>query len=117
MIILNWWEIIGDHTWITAIGGVIGSIITYLITRNNNNKDIYLNDRENLSEGQTLLMQELRDMMTEQKTQIREQKDEIAILRLEIKKLQENNINLLIENRQLSEKITELSNRLNELKD
>jgi len=99
---------------VTAVSGVIGSLITYLVTRSNNDKDIYLNDRENLSEGQEFLISQFQGMLDAQKEEMSEYKEELSILRLEIKNLQQQNLNLLIENRSLSEKITELTNRLNQ---
>lgn len=118
---MNFWDILSDGGLATAIvtslAGIIGSLITYLVAKNNTTKDIYVNDRESLSEGQQLLMANLNNLIEEQKESMREYKEEISILRLEIKELQQNNINLLIENKQLSEKITQLSERINDLRE
>ncbi|MCC2397539.1 hypothetical protein LKL95_27575 [Bacillus cereus] len=90
---------------LTAVSTVIGSAITYFVTRNNNNKDLAINDRTQLSKDQYQLIAELRQMM-------QEQREEIEGLREEIKQLQAVNINLTLENKELQEKITKLNIRL-----
>ncbi len=98
-----------DTAWITAIGTLLGSIITFLVTRNNNRKELAISDRMQLSKDQYQLIAELRQMMLDQK-------DEIDSLREEIRQLQAVNINLTIENKQLQQKINELNIKLEQFK-
>lgn len=98
-------SLLADTAWITAIGTVVGSVITYLVTKANNKKDISINDRMQLSKDQYQLIAELRQMMLDQK-------DEIENLRDEIGQLQKVNVSLIIENKELQQKITELNARL-----
>lgn len=94
-----------DTSWLTAVSAIAGSIITYLITKVNKDKDVSISDRKQLSKDQYQLIAELREMM-------QEQKDEIENLREEMKTLQGVNINLIIENEKLQGKIAELNSRL-----
>jgi uncharacterized protein YigA (DUF484 family) len=98
-------SLLGDSAWITAIGTLLGSVVTYLITKSNNRKELAITDRMQLSKDQYQLIAELRQMM-------QEQRDEIDGLREEIKQLQAVNINLTVENKQLQQKIHELTLRL-----
>lgn len=98
-------ELLKDSAWITAIATLFGSIVTFLITRNNNKKDLAINDRMQLSKDQYKLIAELRQMM-------QEQRGEIDSLKTEIKKLQEVNVTLTIENKELQTKIELLNSRL-----
>ena len=110
---MDWLSIISDVGWITAvttlIGSIIGSLITFLATKNNNKKDLAISDRMQLSKDQYQLIAELRQMMLEQR-------DEIDNLREEIRQLQAVNINLTIENKHLQQKITELNMSLESLR-
>ncbi|HFJ9368566.1 TPA: hypothetical protein ACGW8Q_005812 [Bacillus cereus] len=102
---MDFLQLFTDAGLLTAVSTAIGSVITYFVTKNNNNKDLAINDRTQLSKDQYQLIAELRTMM-------QEQKEEIEELREEIKQLQAVNINLTIENKELQEKITKLNNRL-----
>lgn len=102
---MDFLSLLGDTAWLGAVGTLVGSVITYFVTKNNNRKELAINDRMQLSKDQYQLIAELRQMMTEQK-------DEIEGLRDEIRQLQAVNINLTIENRELQEKIQNLTNRL-----
>lgn len=102
---MDFLTIIADSAWITAIAGVVGSVVTYLVTKANNKKDISINDRMQLSKDQYQLIAELRQMMLDQK-------EEIESLRDEIGQLQKVNVSLIIENKELQGKITELNTRL-----
>lgn len=105
---MSFLELLGDGAWITAIGTVIGSVVTYLITKSNNTKDLSMNDRMQLSKDQYQLIAELRQMMQEQSR-------EIENLREEIKQLQSVNVSLIIENKELQSKIAELNIRLSKM--
>ena len=100
----------------TAFASITSSLITYFITKANNNKEveingvnthkeIVINDRIQLSKEQYQLIAELRQML-------QEQREEIDNLRDEIKQLQAVNMNLTLENRELKIKITELNAKL-----
>jgi len=102
-------SLLADSAWITAISALIGSVVTYFVTRNNNRKDLAISDRMQLSKDQYQLIAELRQMMLEQR-------DEINSLREEIRQLQAVNINLTIENKQLQQKIHELNIKLEQFK-
>lgn len=91
-----------DTTWMTAVSAVVGSIVTYLVTRTNKSKDISINDRMQLSKDQYQLIAELREMM-------QEQRGEIDNLREQIKELQVVNTSLILENKELQSKIAELN--------
>jgi TolA-binding protein len=101
--------LLADSAWITAIGTLLGSVVTFFITKSNNKKDLSINDRMQLSKDQYQLIAELRQMM-------QEQRDEIEVLREEIKQLQAVNISLIIENKELQQKIAELNIKLTNLK-
>lgn len=105
---MDFLALLADSAWITAIGTLLGSVVTFLITKSNNKKDLSINDRMQLSKDQYQLIAELRLMM-------QEQRDEIEILREEIKQLQAVNINLIIENKELQGKIAELNIKLSKL--
>lgn len=98
-------NVLSDASWITAVSTLVGSVITYLVTKANNKKELAINDRMQLSKDQYEFIGELREMMVEQR-------EEIDNLKAEIKELQAVNIALTIENRQLQQKITELTNKL-----
>lgn len=102
-------SLLADTAWITAIATLIGSVITYFVTKNNNKKEIAISDRMQLSKDQYQLIAELRQMM-------QEQRDEIDNLREEIRQLQAVNINLTIENKQLQQKIHELNIKLEQFR-
>lgn len=91
-----------DTTWMTGVSAVVGSIVTYLVTRTNKSKDISINDRMQLSKDQYQLIAELREMM-------QEQRGEIDKLRDQIKELQVVNTSLILENKELQSKISELN--------
>lgn len=97
-----------DPILIGAVGTIIGSVIGYFATKNNNKKDLAINDRMQLSKDQYQLISELRQMMTEQR-------DEIEGLREEIRQLQAVNINLTIENRELQKQIQKLTDKLDDM--
>jgi predicted RNase H-like nuclease (RuvC/YqgF family) len=94
-----------DSAWLTGIATILGSVVTYFITKSNNKKEMAMSDRMQLSKDQYQLIAELRQMM-------QEQREEIDGLRDEIKQLQAVNINLTIENKELQTKIGELMARL-----
>lgn len=98
-------ELLINSAWLTPIAAMVGSIITYFVTKNNNKKDISMNDRAQLSKDQYQLISELREMMSEQK-------EETEILRNEIRQLQAVNISLTIENKELQNRIDKLNMRL-----
>lgn len=106
---MDFFSLLSDSAWLTAIGTLIGSIVTYFATKNNNKKELAINDRMQLSKDQYQLIAELRAMMVEQR-------EEIENLREEIKQLQAMNINLTLENRQLQGKISELNTKLENFK-
>lgn len=100
--------LLGDAGWIAAIAGLIGSVITYFVTRSNNKKDISIsdiNDRMQLSKDQYKLISELRTMLIDQR-------NDIERLRREIVELQKTNLELTLENKHLQQKMTELNQRL-----
>lgn len=101
-------ELLSDSAWITAIGTLIGSLVTFLITKSNNKKELSMNDRLQLSKDQYQLISELRIMM-------KEQRDEIDVLRDEIRQLQAVNINLIMENQELQKRIMELNEKLSKI--
>ena len=105
---MDFLSLLGDTAWITAIGTVIGSLVTYFITKANNKKDLSISDRMQLSKDQYQLIAELRGLM-------QEQRDEIEGLRDEIKQLQAVNLSLIVENKELQQKITKLNLRLSRL--
>lgn len=105
---MSFLELLADSAWITAVGTVIGSIVTFLITKSKNQKEMSMSDRVQLSKDQYQLISELRQMM-------QEQRDEIDNLREEIKQLQAVNVSLIIENKELQQKIAELNIRLSKM--
>lgn len=102
---MNIFEILTQPAFITALSALVGSVVTYFITKSNNKKELVINDRMQLSKDQYQLIAELRQMMQEQKI-------EIDGLREEIKQLQVVNVNLTLENKQLQSKIAELNRKL-----
>lgn len=102
---MDFLQIFTDAGLLTAISTLLGSGITYFVTKNTNKKELAINDRMQLSKDQYQLIAELRQMM-------QEQREEIENLRDEIKQLQAVNLNLTLENKHLQEKITELNQRL-----
>lgn len=98
-------SLLSDTALITGIGTLFGSVVTYLVTKSNNTKDMSINDRMQLSKDQYQLIAELRQLM-------QEQRDEIESFRVEIKQLQAVNMSLIVENKELQNKITALNIRL-----
>lgn len=90
--------------WVGAVGTVIGVVLTYLIQKGNNKKELTINDREHQSD----LIIELREMMIEQK-------EEIEGLRKEIRVLQSDNTKLLVENKELQNKVQNLTEKLDSI--
>lgn len=99
---MDFLSLLSDTAWITAIGTIIGSAVTYFVTKANNRKDLSINDRMQLSKDQYQLIAELRQLM-------QEQRDEIDSLKEEMKELQSINIRLMIENKELQQNIAELN--------
>lgn len=106
---MDFLTLLQDTAWVTAIGTLLGSVITFFVTKSNNKKEMAINDRMQLSKDQYQLIAELRGMMVEQR-------DEIDGLREEIKQLQAVNINLTLENKQLQQKIKVLTDKLDNMK-
>lgn len=98
-----------DSAWLTAISALAGSVVTLLVAKSNNKKELTIKDRIQLSKDQYQLIAELRQMLLEQK-------NEIDKLRKEIRELQDINLKLTIENRQLQQKIQELNEKLEQFK-
>ena len=98
-------ELLTDTAWITAISTLFGSVVTYFVTKANNKKDVSISDRMQLSKDQYQLIAEMRAMM-------QEQRDEIDGLREEIRQLQNVNVSLIVENKELQNKIAELNSKL-----
>jgi len=94
-----------DAGLLTAVSTLLGSVVTYFLTKNTNKKDIEINDRQQLSKDQYQLIAELRQML-------QEQREEIENLREEMRQLQAVNVNMTVENRQLQARITELNEKL-----
>lgn len=94
--------ILEDTTWLTGVSAIVGSIVTYFVTRVNKNKDVSINERVQLSKDQYQLIAELREMLQEQKAEIDE-------LRIEMRQLQTVNVSLILENKGLQTKISELN--------
>lgn len=101
-------ELLRNSALLTATATLFGSVVTYLITKANARKDMSIHDRMQLSKDQYQLIAEMRAMMTEQR-------DEIDGLREEIKQLQQVNVSLIVENKQLQANINELNLRLSKL--
>ena len=101
-------KLLTDSAFITAISTLLGSVVTFLITKANIRKDMSINDRLQLSKDQYQLIAEMRAMM-------QEQRDEIDNLREDIQQLQAVNITLMVENKELQSRITELNTRLSRM--
>ena len=99
---MDFLSLLSDTAWITAIGAIVGSVVTYFVTKANNKKDLSINDRMQLSKDQYQLIAELRQLM-------QEQRHEIDSLKEEMKELQSINIRLMIENKELQQNIAELN--------
>jgi len=93
---------------LTAIGGIVGSIATYFVTRSNNGTKLKLHNREQLSKDTYQFIAELKEM-------VEGQREEIEALRKEIKELQQVNVQLTVDNKELQIKIAELNERLAEM--
>lgn len=102
---MDFFNLLADTAWLTAIGTLVGSFITYVVTKSKNKTELAISDRTQLSKDQYQLIAELRAMMVEQR-------EEIDSLREEIRQLQAVNINLTLENKQLQQKITDLTIKL-----
>lgn len=102
---MDFLQVFTDAGVLTALSTLLGSAITYFVTKNTNKKELAINDRMQLSKDQYQLIAELRQMM-------QEQREEIENLREEMKQLQAVNINLTMENKQLQTKIAELNEKL-----
>lgn len=101
-------DILSDSAWLGAISALVGSVITYLVTTNNNRKDLTISDKDDrvqLSRDQIELISQLRDM-------VNEQRDEVNSMRIEMKELQRVNFELTVQNRDLQIKISKLSKKL-----
>jgi predicted nuclease with TOPRIM domain len=94
--------------FIPAMVGIIGSVSTYFIARNNNKKDLVIENRQSLSEDERSFRAELRD-------EIKGYREEIESLRTEISQLRVINTELTIENRRLMVQIEELRIQLTRL--
>jgi len=78
-------ELLLSPAWLTPLATIVGSFITYFITKSNNSKDLTLTERKKVFENQTHVVEELKNMLTEQK-------EEIRALRDDVRQLQEENM-------------------------
>lgn len=101
-------DLLSNAIFMTTISALVGSLITLFITKNNNRKDLVINDRVQLSKDQYQLIAELRAMITQQK-------EETDNLQVRMKELQEVNLSLIIENKTLISKLDLLNDKLEEL--
>lgn len=102
---MDFLQLFADSAWLTAVSALVGVVVTYFATRNNNKKELAISDRMQLSKDQYQLISELREMMQTQRYEIEE-------LRESMEELQRVNINLTVQNKLLQEQIRELSKRL-----
>lgn len=109
-------SVISDTAWVGAVGSIIGSIVTYLIQKGKNQKELELDNRDH----QAQLILELREMMSEQKEEMNrlrmEHKIEIEGLKSEIVKLQNVNMKLTFENKELQSQVKILTETMNKNK-
>lgn len=87
-----------DPAFVAAVSTIIGSAVTFFVTRNNNSKQLAISDRKQLSRDQYLLISELRD--------------EIGSLRAEVKELRDMNLTLILENRKYQDDFKKLSKKV-----
>jgi len=100
-----------------AVTAIAGSLVTLFISKGENEKDIALNHRSQLSEDEKAFRTELRDIVTSYKAELEESRMEIKELREEVVRLHKVNVDLVIENRSLHMKMDEMSQELKQLKD
>jgi hypothetical protein len=101
-------QFLTNPTFITAVIGLLGMIVTHFGTVSKNKTKVAVvdvNDRVQLSKDQYQLITELRDMMDEQKIEMKALKDEV-------KKLQVVNLELTMENKELQRQLEDLNQKL-----
>lgn len=101
---------------IPAVVGVISSLTAYFVARNNNSKDMTINDRQQLSEDEKNFRTELMNTINSYKTDLFEARKEIKELRTEVASLHKLNIALTVENRELQMKVDDLRDELKTFK-
>lgn len=93
----------------TAIVTAIG---TFIVAKNNSNKDVTMNDRKALSEDEKAFRQELKDIINSYKSDLEEAREEIRILSDEVAQLHKINLELTLQNKRLQDKVDELKTEL-----
>ena len=101
---------------VPAIVGLVSSFITYLVSKNNNSKDLTINDRQQLSEDEKQFRAELRETILEYKRELSEYRDKIVELNGELYKARKEIRELNTEGRRLHEVNVELRIELTSLK-
>ena len=101
---------------VPAIVGLVSSFITYLVSKNNNSKDLTINDRQQLSEDEKQFRAELRETILEYKRELSEYRDKIVELNGELYKARKEIRELNAEVRRLQEVNVELRIELTSLK-
>lgn len=100
-------QMFNEHILTPLVGALAGALGAggILSVKAKTKARMTINERTQLSRDQYQLISEMRSWM-------KDQKEDSEALRLEIKNLQEVNMKLTRENAQLSARITELNNRL-----
>ncbi|EJW13994.1 hypothetical protein M5X02_31455 [Paenibacillus alvei] len=102
---------------VPAITAIIGSLGTLWATKNTNRKDITMSDRKALSEDEKIFRQELREIITEYKTDLEGAREEIRTLSEEVAQLHKINLELTLENKRLQVKVDDLRTELQLFRD
>jgi predicted nuclease with TOPRIM domain len=93
---------------IPAVTAIVGSIVTLLIAKGANKKDVTMNDRRSLSEDEKAFRKELKDAINEYKVDLEGAREEIKALSVEVAQLHQINLELTLDNKRLQDKVDEL---------
>jgi len=97
---------------VPVLTALIASLGTYFATRSTNMKDVTVNAGNNLNSGRESLSEDERLFRKELRESIVLYKEELSQLREEVKLLREINLQLELENRELSKKVDALTQQV-----
>ena len=116
---MDFFSMLTDTAILTVLGMAFGSILTFLASRGNTKKDLFIHDREQLSKDTYQFINELKDLIQEQgedldslKAEVKTLQEVNAGLTREVAELQKINLSLMVENKELQFKVEKLSQNI-----
>lgn len=116
---MDFFSILTDTAMLTVLGMAFGAILTFIASRGNTKKDLFIHDRQQLSKDTYQLIADLKDLLKEQGDDLDALKVEVKTLQevnvgltREVAELQKINLSLMVENKELQFKVERLSQNI-----